>query len=893
MVQLLRSLATGGNILGFIAMPGRRRALVLRKTSAAVSALVNGDFDHCACAGVDLSAGILFVDDSEGDFVLGVASSVLRELSISSGSWVLVRNAERNVSRAAKVLVLDPPLSNPVSSEPSSPPSPAPRNFFPSCRVSPPSPCVFDSLVGYVSPLLAFNLGIHLAWLETIVTARNSESSPYAFDKTASVLLRVEALDDTQIKVASHMRVSYVKIPVLSSSLDNTPRNRQEEVDAALKLYFSGGKCMATGDLFSVKLPSSTITDFYQRFHYGMESEDTVLFKVLSLEPSTEPFLRIDQNHTALVLSGSIPSSLPPLVLKQKSSWCSSLHAPAVRELVSLAAPCFHPNLSPLRISTLILGPAGVGKRTVARLVADALGIHVVEYNCYELVGASEGKTALALEHVFKVASRYSPVILLLRRFGALGEKSGGSPNQSQGPSRVAALLKSCITKYGYSRQPVEDVTSENSENVDAYNVNEDSDTALKNVTSSVLLIATAEDEASVKSLRHCFTHEISINTPDEAQRLELLQHFLGCTELTDELLLGAKSISSQTAGLVPRDLKAVAADIAAFTVGPCDDENSKILSSSRDHCKHFSPECFEKALEQVKKRTASAIGTPKVPNVKWEDIGGLENVKRAILDTVQVPLVHRELFTSGLRQRSGVMLYGPPGTGKTLLAKAVATECSLNFLSVKGPEVINMFIGESEKNVRELFQKARGARPCVIFFDELDALAPARGASGDSGGVMDRVVSQLLAEIDGLGENTQDLFVIGATNRPDLIDSALLRPGRFDKLLYVGISPDPTYREKVLSALSRKFDLDKDVSLGLLARKCPDNFTGADMYALCADAWMQAVKRKALSFIEEDDSTVVVKQEDFFQALAELKPSLSLQELAKYERLRVQLQGT
>jgi peroxin-6 len=167
--------------------------------------------------------------------------------------------------------------------------------------------------------------------------------------------------------------------------------------------------------------------------------------------------------------------------------------------------------------------------------------------------------------------------------------------------------------------------------------------------------------------------------------------------------------------------------------------------------------------------------------------------------------LQQSEYFGEGMRTRSGVLLYGPPGTGKTLLAKAVATECSLNFLSVKGPELINMYVGESEKNVRDLFQKARAAKPCVIFFDELDSLAPNRGRGADSGGVMDRIVSQLLAELDGL-QKSAELFVIGATNRPDLIDPALLRPGRFDRLVYLGISEDHESQLKVVKALTRKY---------------------------------------------------------------------------------------
>ena len=204
----------------------------------------------------------------------------------------------------------------------------------------------------------------------------------------------------------------------------------------------------------------------------------------------------------------------------------------------------------------------------------------------------------------------------------------------------------------------------------------------------------------------------------------------------------------------------------------------------------------FERALKRTRAAYSETIGAPSIPQVSWDDVGGLASVKADIMDTIQLPLEHPEIFADGLRKRSGkgfhlvfgrmpclalegVLLYGPPGTGKTLIAKAVATSFSLNFLSVKGPELLDMYIGESEANVRKVFQRARDAAPCVIFFDELDSIAPRRGNHGDSGGVMDRIVSQLLAELDGVATADVDIFVIGATNRPDLLDSALLRPGR------------------------------------------------------------------------------------------------------------------
>jgi peroxin-6 len=201
---------------------------------------------------------------------------------------------------------------------------------------------------------------------------------------------------------------------------------------------------------------------------------------------------------------------------------------------------------------------------------------------------------------------------------------------------------------------------------------------------------------------------------------------------------------------------------------------------------------------------------------INWSDVGGLNEIKQIIVDTILLPLSFPYLFSSKNKKvsitRSGILLYGPPGTGKTLLAKAISNECGLNFLSVKGPELLDMYVGQTELNVRNLFEKARLNSPCILFFDELDSLAPIRGRAGDSGGVMDRVVSQLLTEIDGLdkyntnwSEKPIQIFLIGATNRPDLIDPSLLRPGRFDKLIYVPIAKSQSERVNILKALIKK----------------------------------------------------------------------------------------
>jgi len=212
------------------------------------------------------------------------------------------------------------------------------------------------------------------------------------------------------------------------------------------------------------------------------------------------------------------------------------------------------------------------------------------------------------------------------------------------------------------------------------------------------------------------------------------------------------------------------------------------------------------KGLERIsKERKALGENAIRVPEVKWDDVGGLADAKEDILQTVMLPIEKPHLFKSGVAQRSGLLFYGPPGTGKTLLAKAIATECGMNFISVKGPELLNMYVGESEKNVRDVFERARENLPCIIFFDELDALAPARGKGADSSQVMDRITATLLSEIDGLGKKP-GLFVIGATNRPDLLDSGLMRAGRFDKLIYLGVAATPEERAKIVAAQTRRY---------------------------------------------------------------------------------------
>ncbi|KAF9812997.1 hypothetical protein IEO21_05830 [Rhodonia placenta] len=570
----------------------------------------------------------------------------------------------------------------------------------------------------------------------------------------------------------------------------------------------------------------------------------------------------------------------------------SSLFGPdsAYEKLLALTAAALnrHAVDYQLQLSILLKGPRGVGKYTVAMQVARRLGIHLYELDCFDIIDDNVVKTEGTLRARFEQAAACSPCILLLRNIDAFSQTTQGMESGKEG--NLSNALQECIN----SLQQTWSLTGY-----------------------PVLVVATTSNpERVLPRIMSCLKHEIVYEAPGERERHEILTSLLHGYHLGPDV--SVKDLAVQTAALV-------AADLADFV---CRARRASVQRALRDtdqgEVDMFNAGIpiiaadFELALLESRASYSENIGAPKIPSVSWDDVGGLAHVKADILDTIQLPLEHPELFADGLKKRSGILLYGPPGTGKTLLAKAVATSCALNFFSVKGPELLNMYIGESEANVRRVFQRARDARPCVIFFDELDSVAPKRGNHGDSGGVMDRIVSQLLAELDGLsgGKAGADVFVIGATNRPDLLDSALLRPGRFDRMLYLGVSKTHAAQLNILQALTRKFRLHPDLKLEDIAEQCPFHYTGADFYALCADALLKAMSRKAeeleatiaeLNKLPPDpqhpypltpqyylavmattqETEVLVSQEDFETALRELVPSVSQAEMDHYAQIQ------
>lgn len=515
----------------------------------------------------------------------------------------------------------------------------------------------------------------------------------------------------------------------------------------------------------------------------------------------------------------------------------------------------------------------GIGKATVTFRASSDLGNHVFPIDAYELLsegGASGGD--YKTEEIFK--------------------------NQTERALSCGSESTTILIRH------VEAITADRMIS------------ALKTVIkhARVLIATTSELEKVAEGIRSLFTHELEFEVPDEQEREGNLREMIEERSVSLAHDVDLAAIAIKTAALVASDLveiveRAMVARQARLEAlikkssskieRPSSFLPRDLILSGGESVRCVTKADFDIAVDAARKNFADSIGAPKIPNVSWDDVGGLENVKDAVMETIQLPLERPELFAKGMKKRSGILFYGPPGTGKTLLAKAIATEFSLNFFSVKGPELLNMYIGESEANVRRVFQKARDARPCVVFFDELDSVAPKRGNQGDSGGVMDRIVSQLLAELDGMsdgGDGGGGVFVIGATNRPDLLDQALLRPGRFDKMLYLGVPDTHEKQLTILEALTRKFTMDLDLSLQRVAGSLPFTYTGADLYALCSDAMLKAITRQTSAvdakikarpgapittayffdhLATKDDTAVTVTEADFFAAQRELVGSV------------------
>lgn len=516
-----------------------------------------------------------------------------------------------------------------------------------------------------------------------------------------------------------------------------------------------------------------------------------------------------------------------------------------VREMIEL--PLRHPEIFE-RIGieapkgVLLFGPPGTGKTLLAKAVANETNANFYSIGGPEIMSKFYGESEERLRETFKQAQENSPSIIFIDEIDSIAPKREEVSGDVE--KRVVSQLLTLMD-------------------------------GIESRGKLVVIGASNRPNALDPALRRPgrFDREIEIGIPDQEGRLEILQIHTRGMPLTDDVDL--EDLSKITHGFVGADLESLSKEAAMRSVRrilpEINMEQTKIPFEVLNKIKITNTD-FQNALKEVHPSAMREVQIQR-PNVKWDEIGGLDEVKEELSEAIEWPLKHANLFREAdVVPPKGLLLYGPPGTGKTMIAKAVATTSESNFISVKGPELISKWVGESEKGVREVFRKARQASPCIVFFDEVDAIAPRRGKSEDSH-VTERVISQMLTEMDGL-EDLKGVVVIGATNRPDIIDEALLRPGRFDRILEVPL-PDKDARRQILNIHLRKKPLNPNVNLEELV-ELTDKCTGADIAA--------AINAAALAAIKEHLSTAkdgkASENNDKRKSNIDIKLSISMENL-------------
>src|SRR3989338_6925493 len=516
-----------------------------------------------------------------------------------------------------------------------------------------------------------------------------------------------------------------------------------------------------------------------------------------------------------------------------------------VRDMIEL--PLNHPELfERLGIEPpkgiLLHGPPGTGKTLLAKAVANESGAKFFVINGPEVMSKFYGESEENIRKVFEQAEKNAPSIIFIDEIDAIAPKREEVRGEVE--KRVVSQMLTLMD-------------------------------GLKSRGKIIVIGATNIPNALDPALRRPgrFDREIEIGIPNKEGRREILQiHTRGMPLSKD---VNVENIAGITHGYVGADIQALCKEAAMHALRrvlpditsikedkPIDPEIIKKLT--------VTDEDFNYALKMVGPSAMREV-LIEAPNVKWTDIGGLDQVKQSLMEVVEWPLKYADSFKRlGIKPPAGILLYGPPGCGKTLLAQALAPESGANFISIKGPELLSMFVGESERHIRDVFRRAKQVSPSVIFFDEIDALVPRRGSGGDSQ-VTERVVSQLLTEISGL-EDLHDVVVLAATNRPDIVDPALLRPGRFDRQIPVP-TPDEKARLQVLKVHTKDMPLTKDVSLDKLAKET-EGFSGADLEAYVREAAMNAMRK--------DIDSKEVARKDFEAVFKEMKPSVS-EDMNKY----------
>jgi transitional endoplasmic reticulum ATPase len=519
-----------------------------------------------------------------------------------------------------------------------------------------------------------------------------------------------------------------------------------------------------------------------------------------------------------------------------------------VREMIEL--PLRHPEIfDRLGIDppkgVLLHGAPGTGKTLLAKAVASESGSNFVAINGPEVMSKYVGEAEKKIRDIFKEAAENAPTVIFIDEIDAIAPKREETSGEVE--RRVVAQILALMD-------------------------------GLKERGKVIVIGATNRPEALDPALRRPgrFDREIELRVPDREGRMEILEIHTRAMPLSEDVDL--EELAESTHGFVGADLAALCREAAMNAL-------RRVLPDIDLEEQRIAQEVLEKLfvnnddfLDSMKAISPSALREVfvEVPNVHWEDIGGLDKLKESLKEVVEWPLTHTASFKRiGIEPSKGILLFGPPGTGKTMLSKAVATESRANFISVKGSEILSKWFGDSERKIAEIFKKAKQASPCIIFFDEIDAIAPTRGSSAGEPRVVERMVNTLLSEMDGL-EELRGVVVLGATNRPDLMDPALLRPGRFDEVVLVS-PPDEKARLEILKVHVQHMALDNDVKLKELAKKT-EGYSGADIEVLCRKAGMIA--------LHEDIEILKVSERHFKAALKKINPSTTPRTKEYYEEV-------
>ncbi|MGV8169372.1 MAG: CDC48 family AAA ATPase [Candidatus Nanoarchaeia archaeon] len=628
------------------------------------------------------------------------------------------------------------------------------------------------------------------------------------------------------------------------------------------------GRAVMNGDIIGTAPRRMQMMDPNQDFfgNRGMRPDEMfgsmfglgdLKFVVTETSPKQGPLLITENTHLELKKEGVEPKDeeqqAPVLEVSYEDVGGLDEEIKKIREMVEL--PLKHPEIfQRLGIEppkgVLLHGPPGTGKTLMAKAVANETNSNFYVINGPEIMSKFYGESEANLRKIFDEAEKNAPSIIFFDEIDAIASKREESKGEVE--RRVVAQLLSLMD-------------------------------GLKSRGKVVVIAATNIPNALDPALRRPgrFDRELIIGVPQTEGRLKILKIHTRNMPMDKDVSL--EKLAEVTHGFVGADLASLAKEAAMNVLRKILPDLNKIkdeeISEEILSKLIIKMDDFKEALKVVRPSALREV-LIETPNVTWDDVGGLEEVKQELKEAVEWPLQHKAEFKAlGVKPPKGVLLFGPPGTGKTLLAKAVAKEAESNFIAVKGPELLNKWVGESEKAIREIFKKARQASPAIIFFDEIDSIAPRRhGGESNDGGVTERVVNQILTEMDGM-EDMSDIVVIAAKNRPDILDTALLRPGRFDRILLVG-APDKKSRKAIFEIHTKKMPLAKDVDLKSLVDRT-EGYVGADIEAVCREAAMLAL-RKDLKVKE-------ISMEFFEQALKKVRPSVTSEVEEAYSSMKDQ----